>query len=266
MSKQMRSMHESRGPLLGNAAELAKSWLPLVLSALWAAPSYANPAPTASPYPAMAPIEQYLSTNQADEIALARTAAPASISDKAEIMVLGAQGYETAVQGSNGFVCLVERSWADDFDASEFWNPKRRMPQCLNAAAASSELPEYLKRTQWVLAGVSTEEMAARTKAAWASHEFGPPAPQSMVYMMSKEQYIGDVPPGKWQHWYPHVMFYVPATEDSKWGANLPGAPIFSTTSTAEPITTFFVIAPKWSDGTLGPYTPATSTPETHHH
>jgi len=215
------------------------------------------------PYPAMAPIGQYQYANQAGEIALARSAAPASISDKAEILVLGAHGYETAVQGSNGFVCFVQRSWANDFDAPEFWNPKIHMPECWNSAAVSSVLPDYLKRTQWVLAGVSKKEMLARTKAALAAHEIGPPAPQSMAYMMSREQYIKDPPTG---HWYPHVMFFVPAPEAGKWGANLPGAPIFSATSDVEPITTFFVVVPKWSDGTLGPYTPATSTPETHHH
>ncbi len=206
------------------------------------------------PYPSMAPVEEYLVASQAAEIVLARSAAPAAVSDKAKILVLGAHGYETAVQGSNGFVCFVGRSWAQDFDAPEFWNPKIRTPQCWNAAAVSSELPDYLERTQWVLAGVSKEEMLARTKAAWAAHEFGAPAPQSMVYMMSKDQYIKDSQPGAEPRWYPHVMFYVPATDDAKWGANVRRAPIFSTTSDAEPITTFFVVVPKWSDGSLGPY------------
>jgi hypothetical protein len=276
MSNKVRFISEHPGSFARRAAKLAKRpWL-VVLLGIWACPSYADPAPsptTAAPaYPAMAPVDQYM-MDQAAEIASARTAAPAAVSDKAEILVLGRHGYETAVKGSNGFVCFVERSWADDFDHAEFWNQHRRMPQCWNAAAASSELPEYLKRTQWVLAGVTKEEIAARTKAAWASHEFGPPAPGSMVYMMSKEQYILDVPPGHWQHWYPHVMFYVPAVagpEGSAWGANVPGSPIFSTTSDMEPITTYFVIGPKWSDGTLGPYVavPAATTvnPETHHH
>ena len=222
------------------------------------------------PYPNMAPLEQYLPASQAAEIGLARSAAPAAVSDKAEILVLGAHGYEAAVKGSNGFVCFVERSWANDFDAPEFWNPKVHTPQCWNAAAASSVLPDYLKRTQWVLAGVSKEQMLARTKAALAAHEIGSPAPGSMAYMMSKDQYIKDPQPGAEPRWYPHVMFFVPATEDSKWGANLHGAPIFSTTSSAEPITTFFVVTPKWSDGSLGPYVPApaatTTEPETHSH
>jgi len=212
---------------------------------------------TKEPYPRMAPIDQYLKADRNAEIALARSAGPAAVSEKAEILVLGAHGYETAVQGSNGFVCYVERSWAKDFDQPEFWNPNIHTPQCWNAAAASSLLPDYLKRTQWVLAGVSKEEMLTRTKAALAAHEIGSPAPGSMAYMMSKDQYINDPQPGAESRWYPHVMFFVPATEDSKWGANFRGGPIFSTTSSVEPITTFFVLAPRWSDGSLGPYVPA---------
>jgi len=221
------------------------------------------------PYPHMAPLEQYLPASQAAEIALARSAGPAAVSDKAEILVLSAHGYETAVQGSNGFVCFVERSWANEFDAPDFWNPKVHTPQCWNAAAVSSVLPDYLTRTRWVLAGLSKEEMLARTKAALAAHEIGAPAPGSMAYMMSKDQYIHDPQPGVEPRWYPHVMFFVPATEDS-WGANVRDTPIFSTTSDAEPITTFFVVVPKWSDGSLGPYVPlpaaSTAKPETHRH
>src|SRR5215471_7869267 len=160
----------------------------------WSAPAQSQ-APK-NPYPTMAPIEQYMSASRDAEIALARSAGPAAVSDKADILVLGAHGYETAVKGSNGFVCYVERSWAKDFDQPEFWNPNIRTPQCWNAAAAKSLLPDYLKRTQWVLAGVSREEMLARTKAALASHEIGSPAPGSMAYMMSKDQYINDPQPG----------------------------------------------------------------------
>ena len=216
--------------------------------------SLARTAAGQGPYPHMAPLAKYLPASAAAEIALARSAAPAAISGKAEIMVFGARGYETAVHGSNGFVCFVGRSWAQDFDAPEFWNPRIRTPQCWNAAATRSELPDYVERTRWVLAGVSPKEMLARTKAAWAAHTFGPPAPQSVAYMMSKDQYIKDPQPGVEARWYPHVMFYVAATPDSTWGANVRGTPIYSTTSDAEPITTFFVVAPRWSDGSVGPY------------
>src|ERR1017187_3983779 len=73
-------------------------------------------------YLVMAPLDQYLIPDEA-EIALARSSAPASISDAAEVMVLRRDGYATAVKGSNGFVCIVERSWAKPTDDPEFWNP-----------------------------------------------------------------------------------------------------------------------------------------------
>ncbi len=221
-----------------------------------------------SPYPSMAPVEQYLSKDQATEIALARSAAPRSIADHASILTLGRTGYETAVTGTNGFVCFVQRSWANDFDKPDFWNPKLRTPQCWNEASAKSYLPEYLKRTRWVLAGTSREEMLARTKAAWASHEFGPPAPGAIAYMLSKAQLITDPTPGAPVHWYPHVMIFVPAgsgAEAAAWGANVPGAPIFSTTSDVEPVTIYFLLAPKWSDGTLGPYVTSSAKPTQQH-
>ena len=97
----------------------------------------------AAPYPAMAPLDQYLIPDENAEIALARSAAPASISDAAEVMVLRRDGYATAVKGSNGFLCIVERSWANPSDASDFWNPKMRAPTCYNAAAASTFLPVF---------------------------------------------------------------------------------------------------------------------------
>ncbi len=62
-------------------------------------------------YPVAAPLEQYRSKDAAEEIALARSAAPPSISAKAEVLVLGEHGYQTAVKGTNGFVCFVQRSW-----------------------------------------------------------------------------------------------------------------------------------------------------------
>ena len=81
-----------------------------------------------APYPNMAPIDQYLMENQGSEIALARSAAPESISRDAEVMVLGRRGHETAVQGKNGFACVVERSWTAPIDDPGFWNPKGVLP------------------------------------------------------------------------------------------------------------------------------------------
>jgi hypothetical protein len=203
-------------------------------------------------YPAMAPLSQYLLVNAADEIALARSAAPPSISADADVLTLSSQGYKTAIKGNNGFVCLVERSWATGFADAEFWNPKFRAPICYNRAAARTVLPGYIERTGWVLAGVSTSEMIARTRVEFSANTFMLPEAGAMSYMMSKQAHLHDAD----GHWHPHVMFYLANTVAASWGANLDGSPIFADGSaifaqegSPEPVTTFFVPVTKWSDG-----------------
>ena len=106
----------------------------------------AMPQDVTTSYPNMAPIEQYLMDRTA-EITLARSAAPESISRDAEVLVLGRHGFETAVEGKNGWVCMVERGWGM-FDWPEFWNPKIRAANCLNPQAARSIVPLASKRTE----------------------------------------------------------------------------------------------------------------------
>ena len=195
---------------------------------------------TTSPYPTMAPIEQYRMDRDA-EIALARSAAPPSISDSAEILVLGASGYDTAVKGKNGFVCAVGRGWANDFGSPDFWNPKSRSPVCANAAAARSYLPYYLTRTKWVLAGMSE----ARMKAATAPVK---PEVGAMVYMLSKDGYLGDNVKGPW---HPHLMFVYARTPDAAWGANVPGSPVEEYDAPNALVTLFLVRVNHWSDGSV---------------
>jgi hypothetical protein len=203
-------------------------------------------ADASAPYPAMAPIAQY-SMASADEIALARSAAPASISADADILVLGAHGYDAAVKGKNGFVCLVQRSWTTAFEDPEFWNPKMRSPVCLNPAAARSVLPHVLELTKWVLAGVPRTEMIERTKAELAAKTYVLPEPGAMSYMMSKDGYLNDAG----GHWHPHLMFYVANADDATWGANLAGSPVLDGgRSPLDPVTIFLVPVAKWSDGT----------------
>ena len=199
-----------------------------------------------APYPAMAPVPQYREASAAAEVALARSAANASVSRDAEVLVLGSSGYETAAKGTNGFVCMVERSWANNFDNAEFWNPKMRAPHCFNAAAARSVLPAYLKRTELVLSGLTKEQVEERMKAAVAKKIFGAPEEGSMCYMMSKQGYLNDSA----GHWHPHLMFFLPTTEAASWGANLDGSPVFAAQGDPEPVTTFMVPVMRWSDGT----------------
>jgi hypothetical protein len=204
--------------------------------------AYAQDAKTA--YPNMAPVDQYLMERDA-EIALARSAGPDSISKNAEIMVLGHHGYASAVKGTNGFVCLVERSWTAPIDDPNFWNPKLRGPICLNARAALTYLPLTIRKTESVLTGHSKDQMFAAIKTALDKKELPGIAPGAMAYMMSKHQYLGDGP----GVWHPHLMFFTPFVDPAAWGANEPGSPLIATPNAEDRLTIFMVTLPKWSDG-----------------
>jgi hypothetical protein len=203
-------------------------------------------------YPSMASIEQYLMPDRNAEIALARSAAPQSISADAKVLVLGWRGYETAIEGKNGFVCMVERSWTSPFNSAQFWNPKVRVPVCLNPAAAQSILPLTIKRTEMVLAGMSKAQMIESIKAAFENKELSVPEPGAMCYMMSRAGYLNDA----LGHYVPHLMFYFPLTDKSSWGADLPDSPVTLNPQFQggpEPITEFVISVGKWSDGTVAP-------------
>jgi hypothetical protein len=214
-----------------------------------------------TPYPSMAPLDQYLIADRNAEIALARTGAPASISGDAKVMVLGSHGYDTAVEGKNGFVCMVERTWMNPFDSPEFWNPKSRGVVCLNPPAARTVLPITLMRTKLILAGKSKEEVKESVKAAFEKKELPQLEAGAMSYMMSRNAYLTDLG----NHNMTHLMFYMPL--GTVWGANLvdssnnvsrtfPGSPLLLAPTykgNPEPIDMFLMCTGVWSDGTPAP-------------
>ncbi len=200
-------------------------------------------------YSAMAPLSQYAVSDEQSEIALARTAAPAFISEGAEVMVLGREGYKTAVKGKNGFLCLVERSWGAGTDEAEFWNPKVRAPHCFNAQAATSFAPIYLMKTRLVLAGKSKSEIAQAIAAALDKKELPPLEPGAMAYMMSKQQYLND----RGKNWHPHAMFFSPGDMTKTWATDEPNSPLMAANDREERLTILFVLTDKWSDGTAAP-------------
>jgi len=229
---------------------VARLALAVLLAAFATAPGQEQPTP--NPYPTMAPVAAYLIANTAEEIALARSAAPPSISSHAEVLVLARHGYRVAVKGDNGFVCIVSHSWFAGFDDPDFWNPHSRGPECLNPAAVRSVLPEFLARTQWVLDGDTKPELIAKTKAAFASHRFSMPAPTSFAFMLSKGGYLNNV------HgpWLPHVMPFIPFGQEAQWGAGLPGSPILETVGNPYQATILYIPVRRWSDGSPAPTPP----------
>jgi hypothetical protein len=220
------------------------------LVAIVFAPQAGRAADAKPPYPSMAPLNEYLMADRDAEIALARSAAPPSISRGATVMVLGRHGYETAVAGKNGFVCIVERAWMGAFDSSEFWNPKNRGPSCFNPQAARSVLPITLKRTDLALAGLAKSQIRDEIKKAFQNKELPAVEPGAMTYMMSKQGRLND----RAGHWVPHLMFYVPVTDNMTWGADMAGSPVLTNphfNGAPEPVTEFMVPVSEWSDGTM---------------
>jgi hypothetical protein len=221
--------------------------LATMLQASFFCAAQTQPAP--AQYPSMAPLASYM-MSEASEIALARTAAPPSISDAADVMVLRKDGYATVAKGTNGFVCIVERGWAKPTDDPEFWSPKISAPNCFNEAAAKTFLPIYLMKTKLALAGKPKAEILSASLSALETKQLPPLAPGAMCYMLSKEQYLAD---GDNPNWHPHLMFFLQGNAEKSWGANLPGSPIMAGDDPQERVTIFFILSPKWSDGTAAP-------------
>lgn len=204
------------------------------------------PAKEATSFERLQPIGQYLMADRAAEIALARSAAPESIAAAAEILVLGPNGYRAAAKGTNGFVCLVERSWMSQYTDPYFLNPSVRGPMCLNPSAARTHLPLVTKATALALAGLSKAQMFDSITVAYATKALPMPEAGSMVYMLSKQQYFG----AKVGNAGPHLMFWFPKALAVQWGGGEPGSPVNVQQDSPDPITTYFVSVAKWSDGT----------------
>jgi hypothetical protein len=197
---------------------------------------------------------QYL-MSPSKEIALARTAAPASISDHATILTLTANGLTQAVRGDNGFTCYVDWNWMHQ-NIPLYWNTMVKSPVCFNAAGSQTVLLYTLKRTKLALSGMTEEKIIKVMDDAIASKELPPAAPDSIAYMMSKQQCIDMAS----KAWYPHLMFFMPMSDSAKvglsWGADRRLSPVVfdpHQDRLHDPWAKFFIPVTHWSDGSPAP-------------
>ena len=166
------------------------------------------------------PLSKYMMPQDA-EIALARSAAPANVSDRATIKVLNESGYEVAIEGDNGFVCMVMRAWsAPTYTPASFrdfvYYAPLRAPICFNPVAAETMMLYYELRTELGLQGKNPDEIADGIEAAYAKGELPRIETVSFAYMWSADQDLG---PGI-GHWHPHMMVFTPYYENSMLGGN----------------------------------------------
>jgi hypothetical protein len=175
-----------------------------------------------SKYP---PIEQYLMP-RTEEIAVARTAAPANISGRATIKILTKTGFEVAQQGDNGSVCMVMRGFsAPTYTPAQFrdlvYDPTVRAPICFTAPAVQEVMPYYELRTKLALQGMKPDEIEEAVAVAYAKGELPKRDRVTFAYMWSATQSLG---PGI-GHWHPHMMLFAPYYDNAMVGGNPFGSP-----------------------------------------
>lgn len=186
---------------------------------VWVVATIATPALFAqgTKYP---PLERYLMPRVA-EVALAQSAAPANISDRATIKVLTSSGYRAAQKGENGFVCMVMRGWsAPTYTPVQFrdlvYDPAVLAPICFDPEAARTVMPYYEFRSKLAMEGKTPDEIAAGLESALARGALPERARISFAYMWSADQNLG---PGI-GHWHPHMMVFAPYYTNTMLGAN----------------------------------------------
>lgn len=167
----------------------------------------------------MASLDAYL-MNEAEEAGLARSAAPEHVARDARVLVLQSDGYHEVTAGSNGFTCLVERSWSSPIGPHlDFFNPKLRAPICYNAEASGTVMSDYMRRTELVLDGASISEIQAAIERDIGTGRLRPPRGLAMSYMLSGGQLLGT----STGRFVPHLMFYVPYATSKQIGSPPPG-------------------------------------------
>lgn len=172
------------------------------------------------------PLNDYLMAPDA-ETALAKSAAPANISDRATIKLLTSSGYKVTHEGDNGFVCMVMRGWAaPTYTPAPFrdlvYDAKLRAPICFNSEASRSVIPYYELRSKLGMEGKSPEQIVEALQAAQTRGELPPRGQVSFAYMWSADQNLGT----GIGHWHPHMMIFCPYYENSMLGSNPFGSPL----------------------------------------
>jgi hypothetical protein len=140
------------------------------------------------------------------EIALARSAAPDRVSKNATIMVLGENGYETVIEGTNSFVCIVIRSWGNPtHNHAYLYDPNLIVPECLDQNAVKTILPMQLYRAELGARQTPPAEIEAAVMEGFRSGRFQRTESVSFSYMLSAGMMFGADRQGS-----AHIMIYLP--------------------------------------------------------
>lgn len=141
------------------------------------------------------------------EIALARSAAPASISADARVLMLADTGYVTIAPGTSGVTCVVNRSWDRSLE-----------PHCYDPEGSATVMRIELRRELLRHLGKSEKEIASDLGEALLAGTLKLPSRPALSYMMSAGQLLYD-DSGKYVgRWRPHLMIYYPNLSTDRMG------------------------------------------------
>jgi hypothetical protein len=151
------------------------------------------------------------------EIALALSACPPSLANRAAVYVLDKSGYVKVRDGESGFTAIVQRL-----------RPDTQEPRCMDAEGTRTILPRILKTAELRASGKSPQEISRFVAVAFATGVFHPPARPGIDYMLSTENIVLlDPAKGTVGPFPPHVMFYAPYLSNADLGSENLAWPAF---------------------------------------
>ncbi len=183
---------------------------------------------------------------EAEEIALAMTAAPAEVSARATIYVLRSAGPAKAREGTNGCTCMVSR----DLHQGSLY------PICFDQEATRTAFPRELMELRLRFEGRSEAEVKAAVTAAYADGTLGYPSKPAVVYMMSSRQVLFSSPLPEGRRvgaWHPHLMIAMPNATGEQLGLGEDGsAGDFMLERSGEAAAQLIVPVTWWADSARG--------------
>src|SRR5580658_5742059 len=137
------------------------------------------------------------------QIALAESAAPAEVSSKATVYILGLKGDEKVREGTNGFSCFVGRHFVKPTETTV-------EPTCFDAEGSRTLLLVYLHGEELRTSGKSEADIKADIANGYKEGRYTYPSKPGFLYMMSSRNRLSAIPDHGTGIFPPHSMFYAP--------------------------------------------------------
>ena len=183
---------------------------------------------------ACAQASEFRSLTQQCEEALALSALPVALRDRANVYVWRDGDFEQTISSDGGFDCVVQRNHPDSI-----------IPECVSSTGKDSMFAGIVAQTKLTASGMSLEEVTDEFEKMVESGEVPGPTEPGVNYMMSDYNYIYTSNSGRISHIPPHTMFFAPdATNEIVGGSfqaalETPGLPFVAEAGSHSYIITF---------------------------